>query len=107
MLSVPKAHVPVTLRHSKGGVTLLHQGRALTRCYVTRPGMRAARFAARALGVEVPALGEQVQAQVSTGVLWRAISISCLDLRKPEAVPLLERLLSEAEMQRTASSSEV
>lgn len=107
MLASPKAHVPVVLRHTKGGVTLLHQGRALTRCYITRTGMRAARFTAHALGVEVPALGEQVQARVSTGVLWRAISISCLDMRKPEIMPLLERLLAEAEMQRTVSSTEL
>ena len=107
VVSRPRANVLVTLSHSKSGVTLLHQGKALTKCYITRPGMRAARFTARALGVEVPAMGQRIQAQVSTGVLWRAISISCLDLRKPEAVTLLERLLDEAEMQRTASSGKV
>ena len=107
IVATPRAHVLVTLRHAKGGVTLLHQRRALTKCYITRPGMRAARFMAQALGVQVPAMGGSVQARISTGVLWRAISISCLDLRKPEAMPILERLLEEAEMQRGASSEAV
>jgi len=104
VVSVPRAHLLVSLRQTKGGVTLLHDGRALTRCYISRPGMRAARFMAEALGVKVPPLGGEVEARVSTGVLWRAISISCLDLRKPEALPLLERLLEEARMQRGSSS---
>ncbi|MCE2462799.1 MAG: hypothetical protein J4F46_02635 [Dehalococcoidia bacterium] len=59
---------------------------------------------AEALGVEVPPLGESVEARVSTGVLWRAISISCLDFRKKESYVLLERLLEEARMQRGSGS---
>ena len=55
---------------------------------------------AEALGVKVPPLGGSVDARVSTGVLWRAISISCLDFRKEESLVLLERLMAEAEMQR-------
>jgi hypothetical protein len=105
VISVPRAHVRVTLHQGKGGVTLLHEGRkALTRCYINRSGMRAAHFMAEALGVEVPHLGESVEARVSTGVLWRAISISCLDLRKKESLALLERLLEEASMQRGSGS---
>ncbi len=100
IISVPRAHVHVTLRQIKSGVTLLHDGRALTKCYLTRTGMKAARFMAQALGVHVPPLGESVEARVSTGVLWRAISISCLDFRRKESYDLLERLLEEAEMQR-------
>jgi len=88
----------------KEGVTLLHQGKALTKCYINRSGMRTARFVAEALGVEVPPLGGSVEAVVSTGVLWRAISISCLDLRKEESFPILERLLEEATLQRGSSS---
>lgn len=106
VVEIPRAHVLVTLRHTKGGVTLLHQRRALTKCYITRPGMRAARYMAAALGVRVPSIGESIQARVSTGVLWRAISISCLDLRKPETTPILERLLEDAERQRGAASGE-
>ena len=107
IISVPRAHVRLTIRQIKDGVTLLHNGRALTRCYLTRSGMRGARYMAEALGVALPPLGESVQASVSTGVLWRAISISCLDFRKPESYPLLERLLQEATMQRGSGSDAV
>ncbi len=107
IISVPRAHVRVTLRQVQSGVTLLHKGRALTRCYINRSGMRAARFMAQALGVGLPPLGGSVEASVSTGVLWRAVSISCLDFRKPESIPILERLLEEAQMQRGSGSDNV
>lgn len=107
IISVPRAHVRVTLRQVKGGVTLLHQGRALTKCHITRTGMRAARYMAEALGVGLPALGESVDASVSTGVLWRAVSISCLDFRRQESFTLLERLLVEARRQRGSGSDNV
>ena len=107
IISVPRAHVRVTLRQVKEGVTLLHEGKALTKCYITRSGMRAAQFMAEALGVKVPPLGRSVEASVSTGVLWRAISISCLDYRKKESFLLLERLLEEAQMQRGSGSDSV
>ena len=105
VVSVPRAHVSVTLRQGKRGVTLLHQGRALTRCYITRTGMRAAAFMAEALGINVPPLGDSVDARVSTGVLWRAISISCLDFRVAESFALLDRLLEEARSQRGPGES--
>ena len=104
IVSVPRAHVIVYLRQAKEGVTLLHRGRALTKCYINRSGMRAARYMAEALGVAVPPLGGSVEARVSTGVLWRAISISCLDFRKKESFVLLERLLEEASLQRGSGS---
>ena len=105
IISVPRAHVRVTLRQVAGGVTLLHEGkRALTKCHLSRSGMKAAHFMAEALGVKVPPLGGSVEARVSTGVLWRAISISCLDFRKAESFALLERLLEEANMQRGSGS---
>ena len=107
IVSVPRAHVRITLRQVQEGVTLLHQGRALTKCYINPSGMRAALFMAQALGVDVPPLGGSVDASVSTGVLWRAISISCLDLRKRESYPILERLLDEANMQRGSGSDSV
>ena len=107
VVSVPRAHVRVKLRQVKGGVTLLHEGKALTKCYINRSGMRAARFMAQALGVEVPPLGGSVEASVSTGVLWRVISISCLDFRKKESTVLMERLLEEARMQRGSGSDSV
>ena len=107
IISVPRAHVRVTLRQVKDGITLLHEGKALTRCYVNYSGMRAAHYMAEALGVQVPPLGGSVEARVSTGVLWRAISISCLDFRKEESLLLLERLLEEANMQRGVGSDSV
>ena len=107
VVSVPRAHVRVTLRQVKEGVTLVHRGRALTKCYINRSGMRAARYMAEALGVELPPLGGSVEARVSTGVLWRAISISCLDFRKRESFPILERMLGEAAMQRGSGSDAI
>jgi len=107
IISVPRAHVRVTIRQVKDGVTILHRGRALTKCHITRSGMRAARYVAEALGVRLPALGESVDARVSTGVLWRAVSISCLDFRKPESLTLLDRLIEEARLQRGSGSDSV
>ena len=101
VLSRPARGVAVVLRHSIGGVTLLHKGKALTKCYPSKTGKLAAQFVAEALGVHMPPLGESVQATISTGVLYRAISISSLDLRLPEVQPLLERLLEEASEQRS------
>jgi len=62
---------------------------------------------AQALGLELPLKGERAQANVSTGVLYRAISIASLDLRIPEAYILLERYLEEAEFQRAAGGEPV
>ena len=103
LLLRPARQVPVVLRHGKGGVTMLHRGRALTRCYATASGKLAAEFVALALGVPLPSLGDSAEASVSTGVLYRAISISGIDPRIPEVRPLLERLLQEAADQRRGS----
>ena len=100
LLSRPARAVPVVLRHGKGGVTMLHRGRALTRCYATAPGKLAAELVALALGVPLPPLGDSAETSVSTGVLYRAISISGIDPRIPEVRPLVERLLQEASDQR-------
>ena len=100
LLSRPSGRVPVVLRHGKGGITLLHQGRALTRCYGTKSGKIAAELVAQALGVQLPPVGNSVEATVSTGVLYRAISISSIDMRIAEVWPLVERLLEEAQEQR-------
>jgi len=100
VLDIPKRSVPVTLRHGKLGVVLLHRGKVLTRCYQSQVGKWGAQFMARALGVEVPALGKSVATSVSTGVLFRAISISSLDLRKTSTHLILDRMLEEAEFQR-------
>ena len=106
LLSRPARQVPVVLRHGKGGVTLLHRGRALTRCYATGTGRLAAEFVALALGVPLPPVGGSVAASVSTGVLYRVLSISSLDLRIVEARLLLERLLQEAAEMRAQGVEE-
>jgi hypothetical protein len=85
-------------------VTLLYNGRAIAGCHASMVGMWIAAFVAKALGLELPAVGASVTARVSTGTLWRAVGISSRDLRKREARVLLQRLLEEAEMQRAAGS---
>lgn len=104
LLASPSARIPVTLKRWTTGVTLLHRRRAIARCRASRVGMWTAAFMAQALGVELPPVGETVTAQVSSGTLWRAVGISSLDLRKREARVLLQRLLEEAEMQRSAGT---
>ena len=94
--------MPVTLRHGKQGVSLLHEGKMLTRCYASENGKKASPFVAEALGVELPPPGASVKTVVGLGVLYRAISIASLDLRIPESYILLERLLAEAALQRGA-----
>ena len=105
LLDKPSGSVPVELRHRKSGITLIHKGRVLTKCYRSKIGMFAADCIALALGVSFPQEGESSYTSVTTGVIFRAISISNLDVRIPEARILLERLLSEAADQRRASSA--
>ena len=100
ILSIPSRKVDIILRHNKGGVTLLHKGRALTRCYNSNVGKLGAQLVAEAIGVSLPSEGKSIKTSVSTGVLFRAISISSLDLRIEEIRPLVNRLLDEAEEQR-------
>ena len=105
ILDVPRHHVPVTLKHGKSGVVLLHNGRVLTRCYNSLVGKWGAKFMAEALGVPLPDRGNKVQIKVSTGVLFRAMSISSLNLRDSSAPQILERLLEEAYYQRGPSNT--
>jgi hypothetical protein len=104
LLQSPSAHIVITVFRGSSGVTVLRRGRAVTRCHASRIGTWTAAFMAEALGVELPEVGESVQARVSSGTLWRAVGISSLDLRKREARVLLHRLLEEAEMQRAAGT---
>ena len=103
LLDKPSGSVAVELRHSRSGVSLLHNGRVLTKCYHSRIGRLAADFVALALGTPLPVEGKSEYTSVTTGVLFRAISISNLDIRIPEARVLIERLLSEASDQRRGS----
>lgn len=100
VLSRPRSDFQVTLKRGKGGTTLLYQGRAVTKCHASRVGTVQAVYMARALGLELPAIGGRVTAEVPGGVLYRAVSISTLDLRRPEARQVLVQLLATAEMQR-------
>ena len=104
LMSVPSAHLALELRQDDEGLQLLHDGRTLVECRLTRQGMAAAGYMARALGVKIPPLGESVKARVSSGVLFRAVSISTLDFSNEESFQLLDRWLEEAEMQRHGSS---
>ena len=106
LVSVPRAHLRLELRQDDNGLMLLFDGHILVECFLTREGMLAGGFMAKALGQTVPPLGESVIARVSTGVLYRAVAISELDFDKDESYILLERLLEEAEMQRGGTSDE-
>jgi len=104
LISVPRAHLPLELRQDEHGLKLLHEQKMLVACHLTREGMATAGYVAKALGAKIPALGESVTARVSTGVLFRVISIASLDLNVEESFQLLERWLDEAQMQRKGSS---
>ena len=100
LISVPRARVMLELTQVESGVTLTHEGRMLVSCRLTSEGMAASGFMAKALGVNIPALGETVEARVTTAVLFRALSIAGLDFANDASFVLLERMLEEAEMQR-------
>ncbi len=106
VLSRPRSDYQVTLKRGKGGATLLYQGRAVTKCYASRVGLVQAIYMARALGVDLPPAGGRVTAEVPAGVLYRAVSISTLDLRRPEARQVLAQLLATAQMQRSGMGSQ-
>ena len=107
LMSVPRAHLALELTQDESGLKLQHQGRTLVECDLTREGMAAAGYMAKALGAKIPPLGEPVTARVSTGVLFRAVSISTLDFNNEQSYVLLERWMEEAEMQRGGSSDAI
>lgn len=100
LIDRPRAHVRVQLRQTRTGVSLLYNGRLLTRVYINRSGMRAAMAIADALGVKVPPLGGVSEAVVSTGLLYRVLALSQLDFKNPEAFEMARHLLDEAEALR-------
>ena len=106
LMSVPRAHLRLELTQDEEGLSLLYEDRLLVRCSLTRQGMAAGGFMAKALGVKIPPLGQSVQPRVSTGVLYRAVGVASLDFETDASFELLERLLDEAEMQRGGSSDE-
>ena len=96
----PKGAMDVVLYHGKGGLTVRYQGKVIARTHASTVGRRLAPYLAESLGVVLPPVGESVEATVSSGVMYRALSISSLDLRVPEARLLLDYLLEEAEAMR-------
>ena len=100
LISVPRAHLNLDLRQDETGLVLSYDHKLLMRFRLTREGMAAAGFVCKALGKSVPALGGNVTARVSTGVLFRAMSIASLDFNVQESYVLLDRLLEEAAIQR-------
>lgn len=86
------------------GVVLRHNGRVLTRVYLSRSGMNAAAAMAEALGVRIPPEGQAVTTLASTGLLYRALAISQIDFRDEAAFELAANLVEEAiDMQRGGS----
>ena len=102
VLNRPGGEKPVVLRRHKSGATLLHRGRALTKTHASVVGEAQAEFMAEVLGVKLPAIGGEVATKVSSGVLYRAIAVSSLDVRRPEARAVLAALMNTAAMQRGA-----
>jgi hypothetical protein len=96
VLSRPRSRMEVIIRHGKGGVTVLYQGQVIARTWDSIPGRAAASLVAEALGARLPPVGRSVAVTVSSGVLFRAISISTLDPRTPEGRLLALNLLEEA-----------
>ena len=107
LMSVPRAHVRMEYSQTNSGVVLTHEGNELVKCPLTRSGMAAAGFMSQAMGVELPTLNETVNVRVSTGVLFRVITIAGLDFENDASFAILDRMLEEAELQRgSASGSE-
>ncbi len=103
LINRPRGETPVTIRRNKNGYTLLHNGRALTKTHASGVGAMQAQAMADALGAPLPQeIGEETTAKVGTGVLYRAIGASSLDLRRPEAQVVLQQLLATAALQRGA-----
>ena len=103
LINRPRGETPVTIRRNKNGYTLLHNRRALTKTHASGVGALQAQAMAAALGVGLPReVGEETTAKVGTGVLYRAIGASSLDLRRPEAQIVLQQLLATAALQRGA-----
>ena len=84
VLSRPSARIAVTLKRNKGSVSLATNNNLIARCYSSRVGLWTAAFMAESLGVDLPDVGKTINIQVSSGVLWRAVGISNLDLKIKE-----------------------
>ena len=100
----PKGAMEVTLFRGKTGLTLRYQGKVICRTPATEAGKLIAPYVADALGVKLPPEGSSAGAVVSSGVMFRVLSIATLDVRNEESRILLDYLLTEAgEMRRFES----
>ena len=105
LIETPRAHLSLRLSQDSEGLKLSIDKDLLIFCPLTEYGMIAGGFVTQALGTSLPALGDEVTVRVSTGVLFRVIGIAELDYSKDYSQILLERLLEEAEMQRTSKGA--
>ena len=107
VLEQPRAHMRVTLKQTKTGLSLYYEGRVMTRTFINRSGLSAAAAMAEALRVRVPKLGDSVEARVSSGVMYRVLALSSLDYRNKLSFQLASRLIAEAvDMQGSRGTSE-
>lgn len=100
LLARPQRRIEVTLSRSEAESTLLHEGNALIICPNSEMGNTQAELVARALGIELPEVGDSGTVGVSSGVLHRVMSISTMDPTDEDIWPLFARLLEEAEAMR-------
>lgn len=102
----PKGEMVIDLYHGKTGLTLRYQGKVIARTSASVSGKQLAPYVAAALGVKLPPVGSMAKAVVSSGVMFRVLSISTIDLRNEESFILLDYLLQEASEMRAYQSSE-
>ena len=100
LIDKPRAHLKLCLSQDEDGLKITHDNNVIMIFNLTHRGMLAAGFVAKALGVDVPPLGESILSRVSTGVLFRATSIAQLDYSNEASFQLLARWLEEADSQR-------
>lgn len=105
LIETPKAHLRLKLYQDSEGLKLVMDNDLLISCPITEFGMIAGGFITQALGTSLPALGEEIPVRISTGVLFRVIAIAELNYSQDYAYVLLERLLEEAEMQRSSKGA--
>ena len=105
LIETPKAHLRLKLYQDSEGLKLAMDNDLLITCPITKFGMIAGGFITQALGTELPALGEEIPVRISTGVLFRVIAIAELNYAQDYSYVLLERLLEEAEMQRSSKGA--
>tara|TARA_B100001123_G_C15345942_1_gene1037317 strand:+ start:18927 stop:19292 length:366 start_codon:yes stop_codon:yes gene_type:complete len=106
LISTPRAHLRLELKNENGSFVVTHNTNILLRCKLNKIGTIASGFIAESLGVSMPDSGSTISARVSTGVLYRTVGIASLDYQSDASYVLLDRLLSEAEMQRGGASDE-